>query len=108
MRTLKFIVDRQSLSLDPECEFSNMYPGSEDLLEAEFTFSSEWANCVKVASFSSVFGKEYDPQPVDIYGKCRVPNDAAAKRIFKVQVLGRNGEYKMVTNKVEVHQIGGN
>ena len=107
MRTLKFIVDKQVILQDPECDFTGLAPGSEDFLEAEFTFSEEWSGCVKVASFWSVFGEEYEPQPIDDEGKCKVPTEAAAKRVFKVAVLGRNSQYKITTNKLEVAQRGG-
>ena len=39
MRTLKFIVDGQILRQDPTCDFSNIVPGTEGYLIAEFAFS---------------------------------------------------------------------
>lgn len=107
MRTLKFIVDGQIISLDPNCDFSNLVPGTEGYLKAEFRFSSEWANCAKVASFWSSTGKEYTPQILEDGYSCAIPSEALEKRIFKVQVLGARKNFKIISNKVEVVQNGG-
>lgn len=107
MRILRFIVEKQNIRQDPECDFTGLTPGSEDFLEAEFTFSDEWNGCVKVASFWSAFGKEYEPQPIDENRRCKIPAEASAKRIFKIGVLGRNGQYKIATKKLEIAQRGG-
>ena len=39
MRTLKFIVEGQIIKQDPNCDFSNLVPGTEGYLRAEFSFS---------------------------------------------------------------------
>lgn len=38
MRTLKFIVDEQIIRQDPNCDFSNLVPGSKGYLQAYFHF----------------------------------------------------------------------
>ena len=107
MRTLKFVVDGQIINLDPNCDFSNLVPGTEGYLKAEFRFSSEWTNCAKVASFWSSTGKEYTPQILEDGYSCVIPSEALEKRIFKVQVLGARKNFKIISNKVEVVQNGG-
>ena len=107
MRTLKFKVDGQVITQDPSCDFSRLVPGSEKYIKAEFTFSSDWANRVKVARFWSVFGREYEPQALAGGTSCLIPAEALKKRIFKVQVMGKDGKSKILTNKVEVTQSGG-
>ena len=52
MRTLKFIVEGQIIRPDPSCDFSGLVPGSEGYLRAEFSFSKDWVNTIKVVSFS--------------------------------------------------------
>lgn len=107
MRTLKFIVDDQIIKQDPSCDFSGLVPGTERYLQAEFSFSSEWNGFTKVAAFYSVLGKEYPPQ-VLIDGKsCIIPAEALERRVFKIRVIGKKGESKIQTNKVEVRQKGG-
>lgn len=103
MRTLKFIVEGQTLRPDPTCDFSNLVPGSSDYLQAEFDFSAEWDNRVKVVGFFSNLGKEYEPQVLKNGKYCVIPSEALAKSIFKVQIIG----HKLCTNKVIVHQKGG-
>ena len=51
MRTLKFIVDRQSITPAPNCDFSGIAPGTIGYLEASFAFSEEWRGCGKIAVF---------------------------------------------------------
>ena len=41
MRTLKFKVDGQIITKHPDCDFSNLVPGTEGYLRAEFIFSDE-------------------------------------------------------------------
>lgn len=106
MRTLKFKVDGLSIQRDPECDFSGLVPGTEGYLQAEFSFSPAWDDCVKVASFTSIFGKEYEPQ-VLIENSCLIPAEALARESFKIRVLGKSPSTKLVTNKILVKQDGG-
>lgn len=109
MRTLRFIVDKQIIRPDPECDFSNLVPGSEQYLQAEFSFSPEWDGFVKVAAFYSRLGKEYEPQIIKNGKSCVIPAEALDKKIFKVQIRGMHlgTSQKLITNKLVVHQNGG-
>lgn len=107
MRTLKFIVNDQTIAKDPNCNFDGLVPGSEGYLQAEFSFSSEWNGCRKVAAFYSRFGKEYQPQMLEDGKTCMIPTDAIKKAYFKIQVLGKKDNVGLVTNKLEIHQNGG-
>lgn len=104
MRTLKFIVEGQTIKPDPECDFSGLVPGTTGYLQAEFAFTKEWTSTPKVVAFFSRLGNEYTPQPLKDGRTCMIPVEALRKRIFKVQVLGKNG---LVTNKLEIDQKGG-
>ena len=106
MRVLRFIVDGQTISQDPACDFSGLVPGTEGYLRAEFQFSSDWEGSTRVASFFSSLGKEYKPQILEKGVSCVIPVEALAKSIFKVQVIGRKGDVKLRTNKVIVYQKG--
>lgn len=106
MRVLKFKVNDLSIQQDPECDFSGLVPGTEGYLWAEFSFSPEWDECVKVASFTSVFGKEYTPQ-VLIENRCSIPAEALVRESFKLRVMGKSPSKKLVTNKITVKQDGG-
>lgn len=108
MRTLKFIVDDQIITQDPNCDFSGLVPGTEGYLKAEFSFSPEWNDCVKLASFYSAMGKEYTPKVLMDGKSCIIPTEALAKKTFKVQVIGGTPyNVKLTTNKVNVVQNGG-
>lgn len=107
MRTLKFIVDGQTIKPDPNCDFSGLVPGTSGYLLAEFSFSSEWANCTKVVGFYSNLGHEYPPRVLADGKTCVVPFEALEKRIFKVRVIGKRNDFKIQTNKVAVCQDGG-
>lgn len=107
IRTLKFIVNGQIITLDPSCDFSGLVPGTNSYLRAEFTFSPEWNGCVKVASFWSALGREYPPEVLRDGNSCIIPAEALEKRIFKIKVIGRNGGTMLSTDKVAVYQNGG-
>lgn len=107
MRTLRFIVDDQIIRKDPNCDFDNLVPGSEEYLEAEFSFSREWDNCLKVVAFFSSLGVEYPPQVLRDGRTCVIPAEALQKKVFKVQVIGRRDNYRIKTNKEDVVQNGG-
>jgi hypothetical protein len=107
MRTLKFIVDDQIIKQDPNCDFTNLVPGTDGYLQAHFSFSSAWDGCVKVAAFSSALGTEYNPQILKDGKTCVIPSEALKKQIFKVRVIGKKDGCKINTNYVIVNQDGG-
>lgn len=103
MRTLKFIVDGQSIKKDPSCDFEGLVKGTKGYLEAQFHFSEEWKGCKRAAVFISL-GLEY-AVPV-INGKCEIPEKALTWRVFSVKAVGIRDGYRITTNKVEVLQDG--
>lgn len=110
MRLLKFIVNGQIIEKDPSCDFDNLVPGSDGYLQAEFKFSPEWKDTVKIASFHSVLGKEYEPQFIQFGKICKIPAEALERRTFKISVTGVSkdgGKTSIKTNKVAVCQNGG-
>lgn len=109
MRTLKFIVNGQSIIQDPDCDFSNLVPGTTGYLRAQFKFSNEWAGTDKVAGFYSVLGREFEPQVINPLNTCDIPVEALKGEKFKIQVFGLKGaDFKLTTDKVTVCQNGGN
>lgn len=106
MRTLKFIVDKQIIKQDPNCDFSNLIPGTKGYLQAEFSFSPEWKDCVKVAAFYSPMGKEYPPQVLRHGSACMIPEEALVGSAFKIRVLGKKEGFKITTDKIVVLQKG--
>ena len=107
MKTLKFKVDGQTITLDPECDVSSLIPGTNGFVRAKFTFSNEWDRCVKVAAFYSNLGTEYEPQVLKNGEVCDIPSEALKKSIFKVKVFGKKNDCTICTNKVTVRQKGG-
>lgn len=106
MRTLKFIVNKQLIEKDPNCDFEGLVPGSAGYLQAEFSFSDEWKDLVKGVGFYSVLGKEYPPQILKDGRTCVIPEEALKKRYFGVKVHGLKDEELLVTNKVFVKLSG--
>lgn len=107
MRTLRFIVDDQVIRQDPSCDFTNLVPGTEGYLQAHFSFSPAWNGCAKVVAFSSLFGKEYQPQLLKDGHTCVIPSEALVKSSFQMRVIGKKDGYKLNTNYVTVVQDGG-
>lgn len=106
MRTLKFIVREQIIELDPNCDFDGLVPGTEGYLRAEFSFSPEWDDTVRVAAFYRN-DKECPPRVLENGKTCVIPAEALKSRKFEIQVLGKRENYKIITNKIEVNQNGG-
>lgn len=107
MRTLRFIVDGQTVKQDPTCDFSGLFLNKDSGVCAEFIFSSEWNDKIKVAAFWSILDKEYEPQALDNKNACIIPVEAFSKASFKIQVLGIGGHERLTTNKLVVLQTGG-
>lgn len=108
MRTLRFIVEGQTIRKDPTCDFDGLVPGSEGMVYASFIFSTEWRDCAKVASFWSNLGKEFPPQLIKHDGTCEIPAEALARRMFKIKIVGKGlNEKHITTNKVMIYQNGG-
>lgn len=111
MRTLRFIVDGKSIKQDPTCDFSGLFPGKNPNVLAEFVFSSEWENTIKVAAFWSILDKEYEPQVIED-DCCVIPPEALARASFKIQILGKKKKSRkntttLSTNKLTIRQMGG-
>ena len=107
MRTLRFIVDGQTIKQDPTCDFSGLFLNKDSGVCAEFIFSSEWNDKIKVAAFWSILDKEYEPQALDNKNACIIPVEAFSRASFKIQVLGIEGRERLTTNKLVVLQTGG-
>ena len=107
MRTLKFIVENQIVKPDPNCDFSGLVPGTEGYLQAEFKFSPEWNDTVKVVGFYSLMGKSYPSQILKDGRTCVIPAEALKRRAFKIQVLGKKGDETLTTNRIQINQDGG-
>lgn len=106
VRTLRFIINEQIITRDPNCSFDDLVPGTEGYLQAEFLFSPEWDGLVKVAAFYSSMKKEYQPQILKDGKTCMIPPEASKLSHFQVRVIGKKGGLKLTTNKVSVNQNG--
>ena len=106
MRTLKFLVNGEVVKQDPSCDFSGLFLDKNSEICAEFIFSSEWNDKIKVAAFWSMLDREYEPQALD-NNTCVIPVEAFSKASFKIQVLGIGGHERLTTNKLVVLQTGG-
>ena len=105
MRTLKFIIDKQIIKQDPECDFSDIVPGTKGYLIAEFSFSHEWNNTIRVAEFWSN-NKECTPQLLYKGKSCIIPAEALLSKRFSIRIIGKNKDLIIKTNKVEICQNG--
>ena len=111
MRKLRFIVENNTIKKDPYCDFSGLFPGKNPSISAEFVFSEEWDNTVKVAAFWSMLDSEYEPQVLKD-NSCIIPSEALARASFKIQVLGKRiapayNSTSLCTDKLTIRQTGG-
>lgn len=101
MRLLTFNVDAQHIYKDPDCDFTKIVAGSRNYLRAHFTFSPEWQDCIKVASFWRG-SKEYAVLLEN--DECNIDPDALTGITFGVTVTGQRGDYRITTNRILVRQ----
>lgn len=103
MRVLSFDVDRQQISKSQDCDFSGLVAGTQKYLQAHFSFSPEWQDCILVASFwrgnteHAVLIKD---------NVCEIPSEVLTGRVFSISVTGICGDCRITTNKVYVRQEG--
>lgn len=107
MRTLRFIVDGETIIQDPSCDFTGLFPKTNSEIRAEFVFSPEWSSRVKVAAYWSMLDKEYPPQVLEDDNTCLIPAEALARPAFKIQILGKQRGRVFKTNTMIVYQRGG-
>ena len=100
-RVLNFNIDAQHITKDPKCDFTKIVAGTCNYLRANFTFSPEWQDCIKVASFWRS-GKEH--AVVIKNNTCDIPSEALVGPTFRVSVTGQRGDYRITTNKIIVRQ----
>lgn len=106
MRILRFIVNNDTITKDPSCDFTGLFPGSDLNVDAEFEFSKEWDGRVKVVAFWSMLGAEYPPQILDEFDTCHIPEEALVRPAFKVQIFGKSRKGLVQTNTVTIYQRG--
>ena len=106
MRILKFIVEGSTLKQDPSCNFKGLFPGANQPIQAEFSFSEDWIGIPKVVGFYSMLDNEYPPQLIDENNRCMIPPEALERTAFKLKVLGRKHKTITPTNTITVYQKG--
>ena len=99
MCLLKFNVYAQQITVDPSSNFSYNHAGSKEYSQAYFAFSSEWDNCVKVASFWQ--GKNEYAVLIE-NNECYIPPEVLSKTVFKISVIGQSDNYRITTNRLLV------
>lgn len=108
MRTLKFVVDGNTLSPAPDCNFDGLFPGKEKEVRAAFVFGPDWEYCTKVVAFWSILGSEYPPQMLGEDNSCMIPAEALERPAFKIQLLRMYNGGVQSTNQFTIYQKGGN
>ena len=101
---LRFIVNDSTIQRDPDCDFSGIRRG--DPHTAEFLFSKEWDNYVKVASFSRG-DIELEPQILKNGTRCTIPASVDEGTFFRLHIIGKNGSARKQTNPILLIMKGG-
>lgn len=105
MRTLKFIVDGQTLTKDPDCSFSNIVRGSHNYLFLEFIFvDDEWKQYDKAVEFEA----NVKTKKINFYGSTvGVPDDITPESLIKIRLIASESRRKVFqTNQVYIAQRG--
>lgn len=105
MRILQFIVNGQKIEKNPSCDFSFIVPGSSGYLFAEFGFSDEWADKMKVAEFRKDPNSECFSKKI-INGRCEIPSEVLDGYMWCVKVVGKKQDVILPTNTISVRQGG--
>lgn len=105
MRTLRFIVNAQKISPDPNCDFSGLIPETSGYLKTAFSFSADWAGMVKVAEFRKYTCDDSVSVPI-INGECAVPDTVTGGKAWYVKIVGKRGGVIIPTGNCKVEQEG--
>lgn len=104
-RTLEFRAEKQKLSKNPGCDFSEIVSGSSGYLRAKFYFSEEWDGTMKAASFYGVDDSDEHAFLLDENDECDIPDEVLHGKYFIVSMLGvKEPKYVLQTNKMKVKQ----
>lgn len=101
MRTLEFTIRNQKLRKSSSSSFRNIIAGSKNYLKAHFTFDEGWVNLVPVAVFKTDTAEEYIKLKAN---ECMIPNEVTDAPKFRIQVIGVNGNVKVLSSEVTVTQ----
>ena len=102
MRDLVFVVDRQKIYADPECDFSGIVRGTHGYLRAVFKFKEGWSGYKRAVSFFDAHGGE-TAMPL-VGDACEIPACVLGGGVFYVSVAGMKGNSIMKTNRATVRQ----
>lgn len=104
MRVLDFIVTKQNIECDPNCDFTGIASKSRGYLYARFRFSADWNGYMKVVVFSNRGREEGVPLTNNL---CEIPSEILMGNTIGVRVVGRKGDRRIPTNKVCFQQTTG-
>lgn len=100
MRTLTYTVKSQRLL--PTGDHFGLIAGTKGYIKALFTFSEDWDDCLKVASFFNN-GEEY-AVILDDNNECEIPTEALTGSFFEVCVEGRKENYRILSSRIKERQ----
>lgn len=102
MRTIKFKVNQQRIkNVDSVC---HVYPGTDNYLNLQFIFDSNWDGCVKAISFVLDNGQEFPMLLKD--DACLVPAEAFCSDQLSFYLVGKTKTYRIETQKFVIN-LGG-
>lgn len=103
MRTLKFLVEKQRLKKNPDCDFSMIVAGSVKYLKLKFQFSPEWNECKKAVSFW--VGDVEHAVILDENDECYVHEVVTNESVYRISVTGvRPDGYTITSSKWTISQ----
>lgn len=106
MHRLLFNVNENKLSIDPQSDstgISKLWKNNTDVL-AEFKFSSEWDDTVKVAKFTRG-DTEFTPKVLDHGSVCAIPFEAMNSKFFRLCIIGKSNSKELKTNTIIVNLL---
>ena len=104
MHRLFFNVNESELSMNPQSNrpgVSKSWVNNTDVL-AEFTFSKEWDDTVKVAKFTRG-DTEFTPKVLDPGSVCTIPTEALDGNFFRLCIIGKSNSKEIKTNTIIVN-----
>ncbi len=96
MRELRFFVEDQRLQKDPDCNFTGLISGTKGYYTCMFSFTKEWREMAKAASFRNGAIIKYVPIR---NGRCQIPDELMHSSRIKISVIGKDGDIVIMTNE---------
>lgn len=103
MKTIHFQADGTTLTVSQE-DRDGLVAGCHGYYTAQFDLSNDWTGLAIACEFTARDTVQYEP----LRGmKCTIPDSICDSSSYKVRLIGKNKDRRLISTKVLIEQEGG-